>query len=110
MGKPSRQKGLRRENQIVQMLKEDGLEAERISAPYKSGPDLYIYAPDSIMLRGVVKGRKNGDGWKTIKRWMGDPRVDALFLVEDRCDPIVVSPFNVWRRLIQAGETRDGPN
>lgn len=101
MGKPSRDKGARRERQIVQRHAEIGVHAERVSAMYRPGADVDIYARgrDEPPLVSEVKGRANGDGFKTLERWLGEN--DALFLVRDRAEPIVVLPWRTWAELVK---------
>ena len=82
MPKAEREKGRRRENQIVAALEERGIDARRISRPYISSDDLEIIHPLNGGLTGEVKARANASGWKTIKTWKRD--ADLLFLVEDK--------------------------
>lgn len=104
MGKPQRQKGLRNENRIKNLHTDLGIKATRISAPYKSGPDLQITI-DGDSLAGEVKARKDGAGWKIIKRWITN--ANALFLVEDREEPLVVLRWETYAALISR---KDDPN
>lgn len=102
----SRRKGRERENQIVKLHKELGIDAKRIplsgAAPGFKG-DVII-----ANLRGEVKSRKGGTGFKTLERWIGDN--DVLFIThvhepgrppqdEDR-RPMVVLPWKTWEKLI----------
>ena len=41
--------------------------------------------------------RANGEGFKTLDNWLGDN--DALFLVRDCAEPLVVLPWATWKRL-----------
>ena len=43
--------------------------------------------------------RGDGSGFVTLERWLNDN--DALFLVRDRQDPMVVVPWRIWERLIK---------
>ena len=106
MAKAQRQKGLRNENKVKNMHQDIGINAERISAPYKAGADLVINLP-GLSIKGEVKARANGEGWKTLKGWFGD--ADALFLVEDREQPLVCLRWDTYRRLFSVEESRDGP-
>ena len=94
MPKAEREKGRRRENQIVAALEERGIDARRISRPYISSDDLEIIHPLNGGLTGEVKARANASGWKTIKTWKRD--ADLLFLVEDRTAPLVVVDFDLF--------------
>ena len=104
MSKSQRQKGLRNENKVKTMHHNIGIKAERISAPYKPGPDLSINI-DGTQLRGEVKARRDGSGWKTIKNWIKS--ADALFLIEDRKEPLVVLNWETYRRLVSQKEGGD---
>lgn len=48
-----------------------------------------------------VKARGDGEGFKTLERWLGTH--DALFLWRDRAAPLVVVPLHVWLELIGRG-------
>ena len=106
MSKSHRQKGLRNENRIKDMHKDLGIYAERVSAPYKAGPDLNIEV-GGHSFKGEVKARRHASGWKTLKTWFND--ADALFLIEDREQPLVCLRWETYRRLISLKEARDGP-
>ena len=101
MAKAQREKGLRRERQIAARLNDLGLEAKRISQPYKSGPDLTITTPTGKTFSAEIKGRRQGASpFPTIKRMLGTPPADTLFLVEDHHDPMVLLRWEVLRALI----------
>jgi len=106
MGKPSRDKGQRRERQIVALHVALGVPAERVplsgATRYQgNGADLDVYpfSRDGTPLCGEVKARANGEGFKTLERWLGEN--DMLFLVRDRQEPMVVLPWDTWRRLLK---------
>ncbi len=106
MGKPSRDKGQRRERQIVALHTDLGVHAERVplsgASRYQGNGadiDIYIDGEDAGALVGEVKSRANGEGFKTLERWLGAN--DMLFLVRDRADPLVVVPWRVWERLLK---------
>lgn len=46
-----------------------------------------------------VKARANGEGFKTIERWLGEN--DMLFLRRDRRPPLVVLPWNIYLQLMK---------
>ncbi len=99
MGKASRDKGLRRERAIVQLHAACGLRAERVplsgATRYRgNGADVDLYVRGAEPLKAEVKARAEGEGFKTLERWLGDN--DALFLVRDRATPLVVVPLPVW--------------
>lgn len=104
MSKAQRQKGLRNENRIKTMHHEIGIEAQRVSAPYKPGADLAIKV-DGNDLRGEVKARREGAGWKTIKNWIKN--ADVLFLVEDRQPPLVCLRWETYISLVSQKEDDD---
>tara|TARA_Y100000593_G_scaffold92276_1_gene183346 strand:+ start:100 stop:438 length:339 start_codon:yes stop_codon:yes gene_type:complete len=106
MAKAQRQKGLRNENKVKAMNLELGIPTARISAPYKSGPDLSIEI-NGTKFFGEVKARRDGSGWKTIKKWIEN--ADCLYLVEDREQPLVCLTWDTYRRLVTHKEARDGP-
>jgi hypothetical protein len=106
MGKPSRDKGLRRERAIVEMHVKCGIHAERVplsgAARYRGNGadiDLYLRGRDAAPLVVEVKARGDGAGFKTLERWLGDN--DALFLWRDRAGPMVLLPVRVWLELAQ---------
>jgi hypothetical protein len=102
MGKPSRDKGLRRERAIVDIHTKCGLRAERVplsgALRYRgNGADVDLYVCGAEPLKAEVKARGEGDGFKTLERWLGSN--DALFLWRDRATPMVVLPLHVWLDL-----------
>jgi Holliday junction resolvase len=106
MSKASRDKGARCEREIVALHREMGIHAERVplsgAVRYKgNGADVDIYARgrDEAPLVVEVKARKNGNGFATLEKWMGE--YDALFLRRDRADPLVVLPWRVWAALLE---------
>jgi Holliday junction resolvase len=94
LGKFSRDKGGRIEREIVNLLKGEGIHAERVPLSGAAGGQ---FVGDIKFLDYVaeVKARKGGTGFKTIERWLGDN--DMLFLRRDRAAPLVVMP---WSQLI----------
>lgn len=108
MGKPSRDKGARRERQIVALHTEMGVKAERVplsgAAKFrnteKSDVDVYCFGPNTAPIVTEVKARANGEGFVQLERWLGENQ--ALFLVRDRADPLVVLPWGTWAALLLA--------
>lgn len=99
MGKASRDKGLRRERAIVDIHTKSGLRAERVplsgAAHYRgNGADVDLYVRGAAPVKAEVKARGDGDGFRTLERWLGGN--DALFLWRDRSAPFVVLPLHVW--------------
>ena len=100
-GAKHRRKGDRTEREIVELHRELGIRAERypLSGATRfrgSGHDLDIYAhgQESAPLVAEVKARKDGNGFTTLERWMGE--YDLLFLRRNHADPLVVVPWHVW--------------
>ena len=103
MGKASRDKGLRRERGIVQLHTACGLRAERVplsgATHYRdNGADVDLYVRGAEPVKAEVKARGNGDGFRTLERWLGGN--DALFLWRDRTSPFVVLPLHVWLEIV----------
>ncbi len=106
MGKPSRDKGQRRERQVVALHTGIGIHAERVplsgASRYQGNGgdlDVYPFSRDGPPLCGEVKARASGEGFKTLERWLADN--DMLFLVRDRQEPMVVLPWATWERLLK---------
>lgn len=105
MGKPSRDKGARREREIVAKHTAIGIRAERVplsgAVKYQGGGhDVDVYpAGREAPLVTEVKARGNGSGFKTITDWLGEN--DALFLMADRSEPLAVVPWRVWSELMK---------
>jgi hypothetical protein len=105
MTKAQRDKGLRRERQLIALHTDIGIKCERVplsgAAHYRgngSDIDLYLHGPDSAPWCGEVKARGNGEGFATIKRWLGD--ADFLCLMADRSEPLIVLPWQQWAELL----------
>jgi hypothetical protein len=99
MGKASRDKGLRRERAIVEIHTKSGLRAERVplsgAVHYRgNGADVDLYVRGAEPIKAEVKARGDGDGFRTLQRWLGGN--DALFLWRDRAAPFVVLPLHIW--------------
>ena len=100
-GRSAKQKGDRRERQIRDKHKLLGVFSQRCLLPAQAGKqnpgDLKI-----LMLGGElsaeVKGRVNGEGFKTILGWLEDR--DLLFLIKDHADPVVAMSWWVYERLV----------
>lgn len=116
MGKPSRDKGARREREIVARHIEFGVHAERVplsgAQRYQGNGadvDIYAFGKDAAPLVTEVKARSTGEGFVTIARWLRD--ADALFLVRDQVlpgqpapPPLVVLPWQTWLRLLREAQ------
>jgi len=109
VGKASRDKGARRERQIVHMHTALGVPAERMPL---SGAQRYRGNKTDVDVTVIpgrppweceVKARATGTGFTTLERWLGD--ADALFLVRDRSTPLIVLPWARWTELLLALHT-----
>jgi Holliday junction resolvase len=103
-GARHRRKGSRVEREIVALHKQTGIHAERVplsgaaGGSFSGDVDFYPFGPDEEPLVGEVKARRNGEGFKTLERWLGEN--DVLFLKRDRTDPMVVLPWRTYQRLL----------
>ena len=112
MGKASRDKGARRERQIVDLHRDNGIKAERVPLSgamrfrntEKTDVDVYARGDEEAPFVCEVKARASGEGFKTLEAWLGE--ADALFLVRDRAAPMVVVPMDRWLELVKAARTR----
>lgn len=105
-GARHRCKGDRIERELVARHKALGVHAERypLSGASRfrgSGHDLDVYAlgKDEAPLVSEVKSRKNGAGFTTLEKWLGE--FDALFLRRNNCEPLVLVPWRTWTRLLE---------
>ena len=104
MGKPSRDKGARVEREIVDRHKAMGVHAARVPLSGAAGGrfsgdvDIHAFGADDAPLVGEVKARKDGAGFATLERWLGEN--DLIFLRRDRTDPMVVLPWSTWARML----------
>jgi Holliday junction resolvase len=105
-GARHRRKGDRCERELVEAHRALGVHAERypLSGASRfrgSGHDLDIYAlgRDKAPLVAECKARKNGAGFTTLEKWLGE--YDALFLRRNHADPMIVLPWRVWARLLE---------
>ena len=103
MGRASRDKGARREREIVNMHRQAGIRAERVplsgAAHYQGAAhdvDIYPRGADAPIC-AEIKARKKFPAW--LMDWLGDN--DALILVEDHAEPLVVLPWTTWERIIR---------
>lgn len=105
-GKRSRDKGARREREMVHKLNALGVKAERVplSGAVKfrntesTDLDYYPFGDSEAPWVSEVKARANGEGFKTIESWLDD--ADTLFLMRDRQTPLVVLPWARFAELL----------
>jgi len=105
-GARHRRKGDRIEREIVEAHRALGVHAERypLSGASRfrgSGHDIDVYAfgREVAPLVAEVKGRKNGAGFTTLEKWLGE--FDILALRRNNADPMIVLPWRVWARLLE---------
>lgn len=113
MGRLSRDKGARRERELVNLHRKIGIPAERVplsgATGYPNGHDLDLYpwGIDAGPLCCQVKALNGPRGTKGILDALAD--ADALFLRYDAelgqpaLPPLVVMPFATWERLLRGG-------
>ena len=98
MSSKSKQKGYRTEYNLVKRFQVAGINAKRqvLSGALPEHPhDIKIKNPDMIV---EVKARKNGAGFKTLKRWMGS--ADALIMHEDHEESMVAIALPLFIDLL----------
>ena len=98
MSSKSKQKGYRTEYNLVKRFQVAGIDAKRqvLSGALPDHPhDIKIKNPDMIV---EVKARKNGAGFKTLKRWMGI--ADALIMHEDHEESMVAISLPLFIDLL----------
>ena len=98
MSSKSKQKGYRTEYNLVKRFQVAGIDAKRqvLSGALPDHPhDIKIKNPDMIV---EVKARKNGAGFKTLKKWMGS--ADALIMHEDHEESLVAIALPLFINLI----------
>ncbi len=96
-------KGNRVENQMVKLLLDADIPAQRVPLSGQVGG---LFSGDiriAEQYTAEVKARKNGEGFATIQKWLGEN--DFLFLKQDRKSPIVVMTWEMYLALMMG--TRD---
>tara|TARA_R100000234_G_C4964093_1_gene163111 strand:- start:528 stop:833 length:306 start_codon:yes stop_codon:yes gene_type:complete len=97
LGKPSRDKGLRVERELVNKLKESGVDAKRV--PLSGAAEGFKGDIQIGDLIAEVKARKDGAGFKTLEHWLGDN--DVLFLKKNNTDPMVILTWDLFVEMIK---------
>lgn len=112
MASRSKRRGTTAEYALRDLLRGLGWNADRVyaSGAHKAAGreftgDVVARFPD-LELRGESKLRSGEGGWKTLERWLAD--VDFLALKRPREKPLIVLPFEVFRRLLEIYEAH-GP-
>ncbi len=91
-------KGNRVENQMVKLLLDADIPAQRVPLSGQVGG---LFSGDIRIAENYtaeVKARKNGEGFATIQRWLGEN--DFLFLKQDRRSPLVVMTWEIFITLM----------
>jgi hypothetical protein len=104
-GRRSRRKGVRVEQEIVNLHRQFGIKAERVplsgAGRYKGGGhdiDIYAYGADANPIQAEVKARKDGSGFATLARWLGTN--DCLILKANGERPLFVVDERTWFLLL----------
>lgn len=97
----SKRKGSAEERAIVKFFESLGWTAKRV--PLSGGADgfpgdVYAYDKSGRKYRIESKRRASGDGFKTLRRWLGDN--NFLWLREDRCEGMVVMSSETFKELV----------
>jgi len=103
MAKAQRDKGSRVERKILALFRENGMQGKRTGFL----PALGIPTDGDLEIEGMtveVKARKKATGFKKVKDWLG--KCDALVLVEDHREPLIVQRFSDW---MEGRENVQGP-
>lgn len=100
MGKSQRDKGGRREREVVNFWRALGFKSARVPLSGAAGGagdvDLYAFGPDDAPFIGKARG--NGGGFKTITGWLAAN--DFLVLHEDNKPRLYVLPERVMQQLV----------
>lgn len=131
MGKSQRDKGSRVERKIVAMHRDIGIHAERVPLSGAAGGsycgDVKIFPNVELkpsvdnatrtasidVIRNIeyvaeVKARHSASGFKTVRDWLHGN--DLLFLVEDRKEPIVAMPWQMYVRFLLQSDPSPDPS
>ena len=97
-GKAHKIKGSRVEYEIVNALKGAGIPAFRV--PLSGAGPIYgdVKFGPRHKYTAEAKARKNGAGFATLEKWMGD--CDTLILKRDRQQPMVCMDWNLFVSLM----------
>lgn len=105
MGKPSRDKGALFERQLVHLLQDAGMAAERVPLSGAAGGS---FAGDiSVPFLGRdnrFEAKIRADGFRELYRWLDKHK--GLFLRADRRTPLVVLRMDDFCELVMTSEER----
>jgi len=94
VGKRSRDKGRRNEQQIVNLLKDAGIEAERVPLSGACGGS---FSGDIVIDGERYEAKIRATGFRQIYEYLGDH--DGLFLRADRQELLIVLRAADWIEL-----------
>jgi Holliday junction resolvase len=107
MGLKSRNKGQRNERQLVNLLKDAGLDATRVplsgmghSSGGEFSGDIVVRLASGQLLRFEAKIRQNG--FVQTYQWLGNH--DALIIRADRREALVVVRLDHYAELLRAAD------
>jgi len=92
MGKKSKDKGYRLEHELVEKLKELGLQAERIPLSGQAGGS---FSGDIRINEKIAEVKGRADGFKNLYRWLEGK--DILFVRADRREWLVIQRLKDWK-------------
>jgi Holliday junction resolvase len=105
-GARHRRKGARIERELVERHRSIGVHAERYPLSGASrfrgsghDVDVYVFGHDAAPLVAEVKARKNGGGFTTLEKWLGD--YDLLALRRNGAEPLILLPWRTWTALLE---------
>lgn len=99
-GRASKVKGSGFEREIVLILREAGVEADRVPL---SGAVMAFPGDVKLNLRGervTAECKRRKSGFKTHYRWLGNNKV--LFLRDDHCEALVLMRAKDFAKLVGA--------
>jgi hypothetical protein len=112
----SKQKGSRIEREIAQKLTDAGIPSRRVvmsgaAARYDErlagDVDIGLQLDGRALFTAEVKARKNGSGFATLEKWLGDN--DLLVLRRDRASPFVAMPWATFIELMGSYYDNESP-
>jgi hypothetical protein len=103
MANKPKDRGRAVENWIRDKHREHGIPCERVVGSGMFGGkltgDLCIPDVDHCKFRAESKARKNGAGFSTLEKWMGED--DIMFLKRNYQDPMVIMKFDLYLALMK---------
>ena len=104
MGKASRDKGARRERELVKLFESWGLGAERVPLSGAAGGafagDVVVY-PSPGAAPHLIECKARANGFKTLHDWLAHDGADILALRADNKDWLFVVPQRIMQQLLK---------